>query len=369
LQWLWAHQTYQKWSSGDESDILLIEGKPGSGKSTLTKYFKRHLLEREPEVGQIVATFFYSYREGESQKDHYNMLRSVLYNALDQNETFFSYFQKRYRQAARREPFRWPYDSLKEILLSLRDHPIEVRLYLIVDAVDESDDRDRLEIVQLLRQLCETKESCVVRSKVFIASRPIKGLDRHSAEIANLKVITLQDVNKPDISRFTRSFLGPNLGLSPNLIHEAIEYIIQNAQGVFIWVHLVRGEVLEYSKTGCTGKELFNFLKSLPTELEGFYSRILAELETRNDRDIDVGFRMLQFVLFARRPLRLEELRHALAIPDKVDAEFSCSEKSFEEELIEGIDKRIIQCSGNFLDIKVVHGTPLYGIILSGHFS
>src|ERR1700704_5204274 len=199
LQWLWAHPKYQMWSSGDESDILLIEGKPGSGKSTLTKYFKRHLLERKPQAGQIVATFFYSYREGESQKDHSNMLRSVLYDALDQDETLFFHFQKLYRQAIRPgEPFRWPYNSLKEILLSLRDHPVEVRLYLIVDAVDESTDTDRLEILRLLCELCATTRwPCSVRSKVFIASRPITGLNRRSAEIANLKVITLQDVNEP----------------------------------------------------------------------------------------------------------------------------------------------------------------------------
>jgi hypothetical protein len=326
-------------------------------------------LERKPQAGQIVASFFYSYREGQSQKDHSNMLRSVLYNALDQDEAFFFHFQERYRQAALvGEPFRWPYNYLKEILLSLRDHPVEVRLYLIVDAVDESDDRDRLEIVQLLRQLCATKGPCLVKSKVFIASRPITGLNHHAAEIANLKVITLQDVNEPYILRFTQSFLNTNLGLSHDLVRQATEFIIQNARGVFIWVHLVKVEMLKYAENGCTGKEIFDLLTSLPIELEGFYSHILAELETRTDRDITVGLRMLQFALFTYRPLRMQELRHALAIPDKIDEEFPFSDKSFEEELIQGLDSRVIHCAGNFLDIKRVHGTPLYSIFSSKHF-
>jgi hypothetical protein len=63
---------------------------------------------------------------------------------------------------------------------------------------------------------------------------------------------------------------------------------------------------------------------------------------------------MLQFVLFTFRPLRLEELRQALAIPDSPDVSFSCSDESFEEDLIIGIDKRVISCACNFLEIKGV---------------
>jgi hypothetical protein len=193
-----------------------------------------------------------------------------------------------------------------------------------------------------------------------MASRPITGLNYHSAGNTGLRVITLQDVNGPDILRCTESFLGPELELSPKLLRQAKEYIIQNARGVFIWVFMVREQVLRYAESGCTGKEVLDLLRSLPTELEGFYNRILVELETRADRDIRVGIRMLQFVLFASRPLRLEELRHALASPPEIDAEFPCSDALFEDELIQGINKRIVHCTGNFLEIKRVHGTPLH---------
>jgi hypothetical protein len=160
--------------------------------------------------------------------------------------------------------------------------------------------------------------------------------------------------------------LHPNLGLSSD---QAKEYIVQNVQGVFIWVHLVRAEVLKYAGTGCRWKEIFDLLASLPTELEGFYSRILAELETREGRDIGDGRRVFQLVPFTFRPLRLQELGHALAISGEIDAEFPCSDESFEGELIDGIDRRIIHCTGNFLEIKNVNGIRLYGIISWKHFS
>jgi hypothetical protein len=76
---------------------------------------------------------------------------------------------------------------------------------------------------------------------------------------------------------------------------------------------------------------------------------------------------MLQFVLFTHRQLSLQELRHALAVTDKIHDEFPCSGKSFEEELIHGIDQRVIHCGGIFLEIKRVYGTCLYGIASLRH--
>ena len=314
------------------------------------KYFQRSLPEREPREKQIVASFYYSYREGERQTNHSNMLRSVLHDVLDQNEEFFFHFQSYYRQAAKRggQP-QWSYDSLKKILLSFpKNHPVKERLYLVVDAMDESDDAERCDIIELLRELCTTEGHCIV--KVFVASRPVVGLSGSSA-LTN-KMIRLQDVNHSDIVRFAKSFLGPELDLPLDIVGRATEYIVRNAQGVFVWVRLVREELLKYARSGCTKKQVFGFLESLPTELEGFYKRILTELERGEEQDVEIGRMMLLFVLFACRPLRLEELRQALAIRGSLDGTFPCSDESFKEELIHGIEKRVISCAGNFLEIK-----------------
>ena len=350
LEWLWEHEKYLAWSSTDTSDLLLIEGKPGSGKSTLMKYFQRSLLEREHQGKQTVASFYYSYREGERQTNHSNMLRSVLHDVLDQNEEFFFHFQPYYRHVAKRDGQpQWSYDSLKKVLLSFaKNHPVNERLYLIVDAVDESDDAERFDIIELLRELCAAKGHCIV--KVFVASRPVAGLSGNSA-MTN-KMIRLQDVNHLDIVAFAESFLGPDLGLPLDISRQASDYIARNAQGVFVWVRLVREELLKYARSGCTQNQVITYLESLPTELEGFYRRIITELERGEEQDVEIGQMMLLFVLFAFRPLRPEELRHALAIRESPDGTFSCSDESFKGELIHGIEKRIISCAGNFLEIK-----------------
>jgi hypothetical protein len=73
--------------------------------------------------------------------------------------------------------------------------------------------------------------------------------------------------------------MGPNLELSLDLLRPATEYIIRNAEGVFIWVYFIREEVPKYARHGCTRENIFNFLESQPPErvrrvLQPHYCRI-----------------------------------------------------------------------------------------------
>jgi hypothetical protein len=164
----------------------------------------------------------------------------------------------------------------------------------------------------------------------------------------------------PDISKFAESFL-EELNLSTTSHKDTKDYIMRHAQGVFIWVRLIGMELLKYRATGFRDQDIYAFLRCLPTELDEFYEVMLRELEDNRDQpDINVGVRMFQLVLFACRPLRIAEIQQALAIPDDVDAEYSPSDKSFEDELTGDIVKRIIYCGGNFLDIRGCDSSVFY---------
>jgi ankyrin repeat protein len=100
-------------------------------------------------------------------------------------------------------------------------------------------------------------------------------------------------------------------------------------------------------------------MQCLPTDLEGLYQRILEDLETNgDDSDIAIGKRIFQLVLFACRPLTVPELQHALAITDcggtesTTDTFITPSDEFFEDGLIAGIEKRIVHCGRNFLEVK-----------------
>ncbi|OCK97498.1 uncharacterized protein K441DRAFT_547211, partial [Cenococcum geophilum 1.58] len=365
FEWIWVHDEYKNWCTSDTSRLLYIQGKPGSGKSTITKYFSNHLLERERAAkSAIIAKFFYSYREGELQRSHYSMFQSILYDILHEDEAFFYHrFQTEYRTQCRDGYLiTWDYASLKTVLKSLQDHSLAKPLYLIIDALDESENNDRRDVLDLLFKLCSETKYCIM--KIFIASRPLGQLELCRTQFHNF--IRLQDNTKADISSFALSFLN-RLSLRRRSV-QVREYIVENAQGVFLWVELVGKELLACEESGYSEEDIIEFLKCLPKELETFYELMLERMTTkksniwnlrnlqdlRNHRDLQDGIKMFRLVLWARRPLTVNELLHALGIPDDPDTRF-IPDDSFQIPIL--LERRIISCGGNFLVIKSYHGT------------
>jgi hypothetical protein len=282
------------------------------------------------------------------------MLQSIVYDIVAQDESFFYHCcQSEFRrQTGLLERFenksaKWDYNSLQKVLLSLYDYPLLKRYYLVIDAIDESEEDDRREILELLVKLCSLTQHCVV--KVFIASRPVPVLERHISKIHNF--IRLQDETKLDIFKFAGSFLERFEFVG--FLEEARKYIVDHAAGVFLWVRLVGEELIAYDEDGRSKEDVFQFLKSLPTELEEYYRHMLAKMTARRTDMRDAG-KMFQFVLFAHRPLAAVELLHALGISDDASETFWPSDEHFERRI--PLERRIVSCGGNFLEIKENHG-------------
>jgi energy-coupling factor transporter ATP-binding protein EcfA2 len=351
-RWLQKSKQYQIWSSSKESNLLLIEGKPGSGKSTLLRYFNDHLLRLED--GDIVAKFFYTDRNGELERNHNSMLKSVLHDILRADESFFIHFQQAYRKLYDPESTQpsgnWPRKDLEKILCAcIEKHPLtrKRKLFLIVDALDESDNDDRRAVVELLWSLSDpaiSNDNCV--AKILLATRPINELDQDL--ILRCGKILLQQHNQEDINIYTQQLLRePQFNRIQAFKTRIMEYITMHADGVFMWVHLVGIELKRWVNAAKSPNAIFDRLKLLPTNLEDFYQRMLHACAIHGDNDdIYDGIRILQFCLFSHRAVRLIEIHHALALPEAPDP------NRWELDQSSDPATRLIHCTRNFVEIK-----------------
>ena len=99
FEWLWTSKEYISWLSWDKSspNILHIQGKPGSGKSTIVRYFRDHISRILHEV--TIASFFVDHRGGEHEQSHEAMLRAILFQLFSEDKTLFGpVFQREYRR-------------------------------------------------------------------------------------------------------------------------------------------------------------------------------------------------------------------------------------------------------------------------------
>jgi len=111
-----------------------------------------------------------------------------------------------------------------------------------------------------------------------------------------MHVIKLQDESSNDICKFTDDFL-PKLGLSDLILREVGDYIKANAEGVSVWVQLVKTQLSRLRSTGLSDMQLSDHLKCLPRELGEFYKVMLDRLEAEG-RDYEIRDGITLFSLF-----------------------------------------------------------------------
>ncbi|KAL8810216.1 MAG: hypothetical protein Q9200_002759 [Gallowayella weberi] len=120
---------------------------------------------------------------------------------------------------------------------------------------------------------------------------------------------------------------------NPNLEKEISDELVSKAQGMFLWVYFQLGDLCEAPSDALIRKTLRN----LPVGLVETYERISRRIW----RDVikrDLARRIFMWIICARRPLGIEELREA--------AGFEHGQKSWDSDLLPHADRMIQACKG-----------------------
>lgn len=63
-----------------------------------------------------------------------------------------------------------------------------------------------------------------------------------------------------------------------------------------------------------TATKIIKALQSLPTRLQDTYQKTIARIQSQAEPDNTLGMIVLQWISHSKRPLKIDELRHALAV-------------------------------------------------------
>ena len=257
-------------------DTYWINGKLGSGKSTLMSYICQDprtsaALAKWGGVGVITPQFFFWNPGSHLQKSIEGLLRSLIYQILQERPDLGplvasegpleTWTDRRLHTSFR----RITQDS------SLR----RSKLCLFIDGLDEFAG-DQTSLINLVRSITDGQDV-----KVCLSSRPYIIFEEAFGKSCTLK---LQDLTRADIERYTFDKFQSlpkvqSLSSRDGEILSAIAWeIVQRANGVFLWVSLAVKDQLEGIQNDDDHGTLWERLRTMPSEIEDVYVHLLNKI-------------------------------------------------------------------------------------------
>ncbi|KAF9877324.1 hypothetical protein CkaCkLH20_05024 [Colletotrichum karsti] len=287
----------------------------------------RHMCKFDSDESQ-------NARGGTTGTSHAYMLRSILYQLLQQDSRLYSAYQSKFRQVRGRESFTWRYEDLADILLNLQGlgHVYDSKgttFLFILDGLDESDEASKKESLRVFPKLCHLGGKNIF--KIIALSRPELPIKR---AITPDYSIDMKNENYNDIEMIIQKKMGPIWrrvqgvdDLSSTKFHQTTingeddrldfvrQHLLKHADGVILWVALVLQKLDDISESAsCTVAHINQALTKMPTSLKGFYHEMFKRVEAKPTVERQRAEYIISWLLLARTTLRVCEMRDVMAM-------------------------------------------------------
>ncbi|KAF5965994.1 hypothetical protein FBULB1_11921 [Fusarium bulbicola] len=276
--------------------IYWITGKPGSGKSTLVRYLSQHPvalyhLRKWGEKKRVnTAGFFFWTSGSQQQRSQTGLLRYLLHQLLsfdpELTEKAFTDLWSRLRHMTTKERVKfaleWTVQDLQAAFHSLLDAALpSVNICLFIDGLDEFDG-DHVQIIDFFKGLTSGYDGKSL--KLCLSSQPWDVFER--AFGTSVPSTKLQDLSYDDMYCYATDTLKADRQIrrlmkgNPDSTHLLITTVVEQANGVFLWVRLAVERMLVAFQKNCEFEVLETTLKELPTELDDLFEKLLFKDQT-----------------------------------------------------------------------------------------
>ncbi|EWZ78701.1 hypothetical protein FOWG_17079 [Fusarium oxysporum f. sp. lycopersici MN25] len=295
--WLLNSPAFQEWKLGTRQHLWLY-GLAGCGKTILSTTILDHLLQIDTHT---TLAFFFDFNDARKQKLE-DLLRSLAvqlyYTGNEAARRLDNLFTS--HDDGRRQPDTNALSACVDTMIQTAG-----KVFIIIDALDECTARE--ELLQWLKHLASRKAQLIVTGRPEVefesaiprsfGKRNCVQLDKNviNADIRSYVEATLEQ--KPDFV---------DKKLSPSILEEIRDKIGDGADGMFRWAACQ----LETLARCLSPKDIKTALRSLPRDLNETYCRMLQNIPSEYKRS---AIRLLQFLVYTKRPLELAEAIEVIA--------------------------------------------------------
>ena len=178
-----------------------------------------------------------------------------------------------------------------------------VKVTVFIDALDECESSFAArDLMDLLTQRSQYHDSGQSRLKICVSCRHYPNVG-----VAEPLQITVEDTNQNDIAKYIRMTLRrTRIDMSEAFSTE----ITSRSEGIFLWAFLVMQRIRDAIESGDSQQKVKAVMNRTPQRLEEVFKELTDDISSDERERSNL---ILSWILFAKRPLFLSELDHALA--------------------------------------------------------
>ena len=306
-EWLLVQEEYTTWLVEDNTRLLRLVGAPGIGKTMISSFLVYELEERVRRSPNMIFAYYFCDNKNEKRNTATAIIRGLLLQLLRQNHNLFEHIQGDYNQM--KDRLFDNFDALWRILLKILRDFNAGEIYLLIDALDECEKSTRRDLLISLAELFTSPQTGgTANVKFLVTCRPEEDIQNYLFDINGYLRVDSAKVNA-DLSKFIQvkvNDLSRKKRYSDELKNKVQSALITKAEGTFLWASLVLADL-----ESCYKHQVEKKLRTLPSDLNGVYDRILKQIEIGCEEDAKF---VLRCAVVARRPLTADELAMAYAL-------------------------------------------------------
>ena len=350
-EWFLNHPEFLQWRDDIDSSLLWLSADPGCGKTVLSSFLYHYLnspASSEPRMGRVIYFFFNA--DDAKQDSALAALSAMIHQLIAQDHNLITHVITEYEK--KQDKFLGEFSTLIGIFSSIVAAKPDVNLLFVLDALDEcredSTSNSRTKLVENISHIVKFPRRRPI--KIFITSRPLHTLQKRWTN-SRTTLFDLGNVSsgiEDDIESFIKARLDV-LDLEKTIRAGVESTLVNKADKTFLWVSLVLKDI--ESSPRLTKKTLTQRLAAIPSDLESLF-----EASLRQSRDKAATKKLLQILVFSKRPLSLTETDFAFNI-DESDASTADVDREFQniERTVRKLCGSLIRVTSNHL--YLVHQT------------
>ncbi|PGH12593.1 hypothetical protein AJ80_06651 [Polytolypa hystricis UAMH7299] len=312
--WVQSEAIFQAWLN-KQGPIIFLSGNPGAGKSYLATNIVSFLREQYPQNVQsmvlISVGYFFFKDDNPNTRSIHQALRDLAFQISLNDPVYQKYLAtvEIYEKIGTLES-AW---RLLFVEYFLKRPNIDSRVYILLDAVDEAWDKERMTFFSLLRDLYDapgnTRLQLVVVGRPHISDQLLEGLE---AEVPTIHVTTQK--NSSDINQYIHASIKKSVVLrrvSSKLHQEIVEKLSAGAEGMFLWVNLMLQELVKKRNE----TSIRNALEHPPKGLQEILCHVLSSFSaSSNEEELEYLNEVLLWVACSNQPLTLAKIDSILRL-------------------------------------------------------